>query len=134
MPFFGIGMKAYIFQSCDHCWVFQICWHVEYSPQTVSSFRIWNSSAVIPSPPTALLVVKLSKTHMTRPSKMSGSKWVSTPSWLSGSLLLLLLLYSFSVYSCHLYLIFSAIVKSFPFLSFIVSIFVWKSLISWRNI
>ena len=24
-PFFGIGMKTDIFQSCGHCWVFQIC-------------------------------------------------------------------------------------------------------------
>ena len=27
LPFFGIGMKADLFQSCRHCWVFQICWH-----------------------------------------------------------------------------------------------------------
>ena len=25
LPFFGIGMKADLFQSCGHCWVFQIC-------------------------------------------------------------------------------------------------------------
>ena len=24
LPFFGIGMKTELFQSCDHCWVFQI--------------------------------------------------------------------------------------------------------------
>ena len=24
--FFGIGMKTDLFQSCGHCWVFQICW------------------------------------------------------------------------------------------------------------
>ena len=27
LPFFGIGMKPDLFQSCGHCWVFQICWH-----------------------------------------------------------------------------------------------------------
>ena len=27
LPLFGIGMKTDIFQSCGHCWVFQICWH-----------------------------------------------------------------------------------------------------------
>ena len=43
-PFFGIGMKADLFQSCGHCWVFQICWHIECSTFTASSFRIWNSS------------------------------------------------------------------------------------------
>ena len=27
-PFFGIGMKTDLFQSCGHCWVFQICWQM----------------------------------------------------------------------------------------------------------
>ena len=51
-----------------------------------SSFRIWNSSAGIPSPPLALLVVTLPKDHLNSDSRMSGSMWVITPSWLSGSL------------------------------------------------
>ena len=51
LPFFGIGMKTDLFQSCGHCWVFQICWHIESSIFTASSFRIWNSSTGIPSPP-----------------------------------------------------------------------------------
>ena len=41
---------------------------------------------------------------------MSGSRWVITPSWLSGSLRSFL--YSSSVYSCHLFLISSASVRS----------------------
>ena len=53
LPFFGIGMKTDLFQSCGHCWVFQICWHIECSTFTASSFRIWNSSTGIPSPPLA---------------------------------------------------------------------------------
>ena len=40
LPFFGIGMKTDLFQSCGHCWVFQICWHIECSTFTASSFRI----------------------------------------------------------------------------------------------
>ena len=44
LPFFGIGMKTDLFQSCDHCWVFQICWHIECSTFKASSFRIWNNS------------------------------------------------------------------------------------------
>jgi len=44
LPFFGIGMKTDLFQSCGHCWVFQICWYIECSTFTASSFRIWNSS------------------------------------------------------------------------------------------
>ena len=50
LPFFGIGMKTDLFQSCGHCWVFQICWHIECSTFTVSSFMIWNSSTEIPLP------------------------------------------------------------------------------------
>ena len=43
-------------------------------------FRIWNSSTGIPSPPLALFVVMLSKAHLTSHSRMSGSRWVITPS------------------------------------------------------
>ena len=57
LPFFGIGMKTDFFQSCGHWWVFQICWHIECSTFTESSFRIWNSSTGIPSPSLALLVM-----------------------------------------------------------------------------
>ena len=57
LPFIGIGMKTDLFQSCGHCWVFLICWHIECSAFTASSFRIWTSSTGIPSPPLALFVV-----------------------------------------------------------------------------
>ena len=83
LPFFGIGMKTDLFQSCGHCWVFHICWHIECSTFTASSFRIWNSSTGIPSPPLALFVVMLSKPHLTSHSRMSGSRWVIIQSWLS---------------------------------------------------
>ena len=78
-----MGMKTDLFQSCGHCWVFQICWHIECNTFTASSFRIWNSSTGIPSPLLALFVVMLSKAHLTSHSRMSGSRWVITPSWLS---------------------------------------------------
>ena len=103
LPFFGIGMKTDLFQSCGYCWVFQIYWHVECSTFTASSFRIWNSSAGIPSPSLALFIVVLPKAHLTSHSRMSGSRWVVTASWLSG--LLRSFLYSSSVYSCCLFLI-----------------------------
>ena len=80
-----------------HCWVFQICWHIECSTFTV----IWNSSTGIPSPPLALFIVMFSKAHLTSHSRMSGSRWVITPSWLSGSWRSFL--YSSSVYSFHLF-------------------------------
>ena len=112
-----------LFQSCGHCWVFQICWHIECSTFTASSFRIWNSSTGIPSHPLDLFVVMLPKAHLTLHSRMSGSRWVITPSWLSG--LWRSFLYNY-VYSCHLFLISSASVRSIPFLSFIVPIFAWN--------
>ena len=51
--FFGIALlrtdvKTDLFQPCGHCWVFQICWHIECSTFTASSFRIWNNSAAFP--------------------------------------------------------------------------------------
>ena len=146
-------MKTDLFKSWGHCQVFQICWHIECSNFTASSFRIWNSSTLkrpwcwerlraggegnnrgwdgwmasptqgmrvwinsgswwwtgrpgllqyvglqrlghdwvtehnwIPSPPLALFVVMLPKAHLTLHSRMSGSRWLITPSWLSGSL------------------------------------------------
>ena len=123
LPFFGIGMKTDLFQSCGHCWVFQICGHIQCSTWTASSFRIWNSSTGILSLPLALFVVMLPKAHLISHSRMSGSRWVITPSWLSGWWRSFL--YS-SVYSCHLFLISSASVRSVPFLSFIVPISAWK--------
>ena len=63
IAFFGIGMKIDLFQSCTHCWVFQIWWHIESSTFTTSSFRIWKTSTGSPSPPLALFVVMLSKAH-----------------------------------------------------------------------
>ena len=86
LPFFGIGMKTDLFQSCGHCWVFQICWHIECSTFTASFFRIRNSSPGFSSPPLALFLVILAKAPLTSHSKMSGSRWVITPSWLSRSL------------------------------------------------
>ena len=118
-------MKTDLFQSCGHCWVFQICWNIACSTFTASTFRIWNRSTGIPLPPLALLVVMLSKAHFTSHSRMSGSRWVITPLWLSGSWRSFL--YSSSVYSCHLFLISSASVRSIPFLFFIEPIFAWNA-------
>ena len=39
----GLEWKLIFFQSCGHCWVFQICWDTECSTLTASSFRILNS-------------------------------------------------------------------------------------------
>ena len=100
-------------QAWGHCWAFQIFWHIECSTSVASPLRIWNSSTGIPSPPLALIIVMLPKAHLTSHSRISGSRWVITPLWLYGSLRSFL--YS-SVYSCHLFLIPSASVRSIPFL------------------
>ena len=75
---------------------------------TTSSFRIWNSSNGIPSPPLALFIVMLSKAHLTSHSRMSGScEWSHHCDYLGHEDLFL----QFSVYSCHLFLISSASVQ-----------------------
>ena len=66
----------------------------------------------------------LPKAHLTLHSRMSGSRCVITTLWLFGSWSSFF--HSFFVYSCHLFLISSASVRSMPFLSFIVPIFTWK--------
>ena len=130
--FFGIAFlwdwnENWPFPVLGHCWVFQICWHIECSTFTASSFRIWNSSTGIPSPPLALFVGMFPKAQLTLHSRISGSRWVITPSWLSGSWKSFL--YSSYVYSCHLFLVSSASVRSIPFLSFIEPIFAWNVLL-----
>ena len=65
-------------------WPFPVLWPLLSFPNllaywgstiTTSSFRIWNSSSGIPSPPLALFIVMLSKAHLTLHSRMSGSRW-----------------------------------------------------------
>ena len=60
--FFGIGMKTDLLRSSGHCWVVSICWHIEHSSLTTSSFRIWNSSVGI-----------LSHTHPLHPTSFACS-------------------------------------------------------------
>ena len=107
-PFFAIGLlwdwyENWPFPVLWPLLSFQSGWYIECSTFTATSFRIWNSSAGIPSPPLALFVVLLPKAHLTSHSRMSGSRWMITPSWLSGSLKLFL--FSSSVYYCHIFLI-----------------------------
>ena len=121
LPFFGIGIKTDLLQSCGHCWVFQICWQIKCNTWTGSSFRIWNSSTGIPSPPLALFIVMLPNTHLTSHTRMSGSRWAIMVIQMINTFL-----YSSFIYSCHLFLISSASFRFMPFLSFIVSIFAWN--------
>ena len=57
----------------------QLCWHIECSTLTASSYRILNSSTGIPPPPLALLVVMLPKAHLSahsRKSELINSTWL----------------------------------------------------------
>ena len=118
-------MTTDLFQSCDHCWAFQICWHIECSTFTALSFRIWNSSTGIPSPPLAVLVVTLLRpTWLHIPECVALGEWSYHCNYLGCEDLFCTVL--LCILSFHLFLISSASVRSIPFLSFIVPIFVWN--------
>ena len=111
-PSLGLQWKLTFSSPVATAEFFQICCHIECS--TLTSFRILNSSAEIPSVPLALFIVMLSKAHLTSDSRMSGSNWVTTPSWLSRSLKPFI--YCSSVHSCHIFLIsFVSVTTSYCF-------------------
>jgi len=75
-------------------WPFPVLWPLLSFPNLLAYwmqhfhiiiFQDWNSSTGISSSPLTLFVVMLSKAHLTSHSRMSGSRWVITPSWLSES-------------------------------------------------
>ena len=69
-------MKTDLLQSCGHCWIFQIYWHIECSTFTPSSFMIWNSSTEILSPPLALFIVMLPEATWLRiPGCLALGEW-----------------------------------------------------------
>ena len=53
LPFSGIGVKTDLFQSCGHCWVFQICWHIECSILGCILLAYWASliAELVKNPP-----------------------------------------------------------------------------------
>ena len=127
--FFGI---AFLWEWNEN-WPFAVLWPLLSFPNLLAYWvqhfhsiilQDLNSSTGMPSPPLALFVVMLSKAHLTLHSRISGSRWVITPSWLSW--LWSFFLYTSSVYYCHLFLISSASVRSILFLSFIEPIFAWN--------
>ena len=102
-------MKTDLFQSCGHCWVFQICWHTECSTFIASSFRNQNNSAGIPSPPLALFTwCFLRPTWLHIPGCLALGEWSHHRDYLGHEDLFL---YSSSVYSCH-FLMSSASVRN----------------------
>ena len=104
--FFGITFLW----DCSATWHFPVLWPLLSFPDLLAyfvqhyhciTFRIWNSSAGIPSHTLALFIMMLPMAHLTSQSRISGSRWGITPLCLPGSWRSLL--YS-SAYSCHLFL------------------------------
>ena len=100
-------------------WPFPVLWPLLSFPNLLAYwvqhfhsiiFKGLNSSVGISSPPLALFIEMLPKAHLTLHSRMSGSRWVITSLWLSGSWRSFL--YISSVYSYHLFLISSASVRT----------------------
>ena len=84
--FFGIAFLWYwsenwLLQSFGHCWVFQICYHIECS--TLAASFLGCEIAQLNSITSTNFVC--SNAYLTTHSRMSGSRWMITPSWLSGS-------------------------------------------------
>ena len=87
--FFGIAFL----QDWNENWPFPVLWPLLSFPNLLTYwvqhfhsiiFRIWNSSTGIPSPPLVLFIVMLPKAHLALDFSRSVSRWVVTPSWLSG--------------------------------------------------
>ena len=126
--FFGVALL-----SCwNGNWLFPILWLLLSFPNLLAysvqrfqaSFRLWNSSAGIPSPALAVFVMMLPKpTWLRIPECLALGEWSHHRGYLGHKDLFL---YSSSVCSCHLFLISSASVCSVTFLSFIEPIFAWN--------
>ena len=77
LTFLGIGMKTDFSLFCGHCWVLQICWHIDSNTFRASSSMNWNSSTGIPSPPLAWFVVMLPKAHFREMQIKTTERWVT---------------------------------------------------------
>ena len=62
LPFFRIGMATDLFQSCGHCWVFQICWHIECS--TFMSISLQPRGLQHAKPPCPSPLPEFTQTHV----------------------------------------------------------------------
>ena len=85
--FFGFAVIWNYNENCP----FPVLWLLLNFPNLLTYWvqhfhsRTWNNSTGIPSPPLGLFVVMLPKAQWTSHPRMSGSRWVITPSWLTGS-------------------------------------------------
>ena len=76
LPIFGVGMKMTFSSPVDTAQFSKYAGTLSAAFSAASSFRIWNSSTGIPSPPLAYFVVMLPKAHLSLHSRMSGFRWV----------------------------------------------------------
>ena len=74
LPFFGVGMKTDLFQSCGL--EFSIFAGILSAALSQHHFLGFKVAQLDSSPPLALFVVMLPKAHLTLHSRMSGSRWV----------------------------------------------------------
>ena len=112
-------MKTDLYHSCSHCWVFHFAGilNAALSKHRLLGFEIAHLEF-------HHLHLLYSSWCFLRPTWLGTLRCLALGERLSGSLRSFL--YSSSVYSCHLFLISSASVKSILFLSFIVPIFAWS--------
>ena len=116
-------MKTDIFQSCGHCWVFQICWHIECNTLTTSYFSVWNSSTGIPSHPLALFIVILPKAHwLCIPGCLGLGEWSHHHGYLGYEDLFCIDIVFFLPPLLNIF----SFCWVIPFLSFIEPIFAWN--------
>ena len=118
-------MKTDPFKSCGFYWVFHICWHIECSTFTASSFRIGNCSTGIPSPPLAMCIVIIPKYLLDFAFQ---DVWLLVGDHTIMVIWVMIFFAQFCVFFPPLLNIF-CFFRSIPFLSFIVPIFSWKVLL-----
>ena len=81
---FSSPVATAVFSKFAGIWKFKAIfkiWHIECSSFTASSFRIWNSSTGIPSPPLSLFIVMLPKTYLTLVSILWHSTFFMVQLW-----------------------------------------------------
>ena len=80
LPFLGTGMKTDLSSPVSTAELSNFAGILSAGLSQHHFFRVWNSTAGIQSPQLAMFVVMLPKALLTSHSRMSGSRWVITPS------------------------------------------------------
>ena len=115
--FFGISFLW----GWNEYWPFPVLWPLLSFPNllaywcstfTASSFRVWNSSVGNSITSISFVLDDASKGPLGLAFQISDSTWVIIPPWLPGWKSIL---YRYSVYSCHLFLISSASLAPYYF-------------------